>query len=150
MAPKRQTDGSGRHSSNPHFCRCGVGYYTDTDDTVSGCPFRVLSNPSIERSFWQLGWSVIAEVWLLAFMLCVLGEGYPTSDQSDKDAEEGRVELSDLRGNCMADVAANNGTREHVPFEPSDEWKHWGTVCVFVLNNGPGTGLWSLNLRSIW
>eukprot|EP00971_Amphidinium_carterae_P109693 2172722-Amphidinium_carterae.1 len=26
------TDGSGRHSSNPHLRRCGVGYVTDTGD----------------------------------------------------------------------------------------------------------------------
>eukprot|EP00971_Amphidinium_carterae_P244406 4853138-Amphidinium_carterae.1 len=34
--------------------------------------------------------------------------------QSDRDAGEGRVKLSDL----------------YVPFEPSEEWKHWGTVCL--------------------
>eukprot|EP00971_Amphidinium_carterae_P304428 6049981-Amphidinium_carterae.1 len=28
------TDGSGRHSSNPHFRRCGVGYVTDTGDSL--------------------------------------------------------------------------------------------------------------------
>eukprot|EP00971_Amphidinium_carterae_P112885 2235513-Amphidinium_carterae.2 len=28
------TDGSGRHSSNPHFRRCGVGCYTDTGESV--------------------------------------------------------------------------------------------------------------------
>eukprot|EP00971_Amphidinium_carterae_P296345 5886583-Amphidinium_carterae.1 len=28
------TDGSGSHSSNPHFRRCGVGYYTDTGESV--------------------------------------------------------------------------------------------------------------------
>eukprot|EP00971_Amphidinium_carterae_P238850 4741452-Amphidinium_carterae.1 len=28
------TDGSGRHSSNPHFRRRGVGYYTDTGESV--------------------------------------------------------------------------------------------------------------------
>eukprot|EP00971_Amphidinium_carterae_P300281 5966062-Amphidinium_carterae.1 len=28
----RWTDGSGRHSSNPHFRRCGVGYVTDTGE----------------------------------------------------------------------------------------------------------------------
>eukprot|EP00971_Amphidinium_carterae_P000450 9356-Amphidinium_carterae.2 len=26
------TDGSGRHTSNPHFRRCGVGYVTDTGE----------------------------------------------------------------------------------------------------------------------
>eukprot|EP00971_Amphidinium_carterae_P074359 1469365-Amphidinium_carterae.1 len=29
------TDGSGRHSSNLHFCRCGVGYVTDTGEQDS-------------------------------------------------------------------------------------------------------------------
>eukprot|EP00971_Amphidinium_carterae_P331519 6465140-Amphidinium_carterae.2 len=28
------TDGSGRHSSNPHFRRCGVGYVTVTGERV--------------------------------------------------------------------------------------------------------------------
>eukprot|EP00971_Amphidinium_carterae_P306247 6086182-Amphidinium_carterae.3 len=28
------TDGSGRHSSDPHHRRCGVGYYTDTEERV--------------------------------------------------------------------------------------------------------------------
>eukprot|EP00971_Amphidinium_carterae_P338515 6475883-Amphidinium_carterae.1 len=28
------TDGSGRHSSNPHFRRCGVGYVTDAGERV--------------------------------------------------------------------------------------------------------------------
>eukprot|EP00971_Amphidinium_carterae_P293634 5829605-Amphidinium_carterae.1 len=28
------TDGSGRHSSDPHHRRCGVGYYTDTQVSV--------------------------------------------------------------------------------------------------------------------
>eukprot|EP00971_Amphidinium_carterae_P309212 6144617-Amphidinium_carterae.1 len=35
------TDGSGRHSSNPHFIRCGVGYVTDTGErswlALPGC-----------------------------------------------------------------------------------------------------------------
>eukprot|EP00971_Amphidinium_carterae_P051622 1016138-Amphidinium_carterae.1 len=26
------TDGSGKHSNNPHFRRCGVGYVTDTGE----------------------------------------------------------------------------------------------------------------------
>eukprot|EP00971_Amphidinium_carterae_P215904 4285631-Amphidinium_carterae.2 len=36
--------------------------------------------------------------------------------QSERDAEDCRVQLCDLQGNCMADTAANNGTRAHVPF----------------------------------
>eukprot|EP00971_Amphidinium_carterae_P289020 5738788-Amphidinium_carterae.1 len=28
------TDGSGRHSSDPHHRRCGLGYYTDTGERV--------------------------------------------------------------------------------------------------------------------
>eukprot|EP00971_Amphidinium_carterae_P026183 516378-Amphidinium_carterae.4 len=54
--------------------------------------------------------------------------------QSDRDAEEGRVDRSDLHGNCQADVAANRGTREHLPLEPSDDWKQWSTVCQAVRN----------------
>eukprot|EP00971_Amphidinium_carterae_P338115 6475304-Amphidinium_carterae.3 len=37
-------------------------------------------------------------------------------------------------GNRMADVAANNGTREHLPLEPSEEWKHWCKVYQAVHN----------------
>eukprot|EP00971_Amphidinium_carterae_P048451 955052-Amphidinium_carterae.1 len=47
--------------------------------------------------------------------------------QSDIDAEEGRVERTDLQ-----DVAANEVTSEHVPLEPSQKWKQWGTVCQAV------------------
>eukprot|EP00971_Amphidinium_carterae_P048013 945335-Amphidinium_carterae.1 len=40
------TDGSGRHSSNPHFRRCGVGYVTDTGErcwmALPGCRQSVL------------------------------------------------------------------------------------------------------------
>eukprot|EP00971_Amphidinium_carterae_P205631 4080529-Amphidinium_carterae.1 len=39
------TDGSGRHSSNPHFKRCGVGYVTDTGErswlALPGCRLSV-------------------------------------------------------------------------------------------------------------
>eukprot|EP00971_Amphidinium_carterae_P130551 2586388-Amphidinium_carterae.1 len=52
------------------------------------------------------------------------------------DAEEGRMARSDLHGNHQADVAANKGTREHVPLEPSSEWKQWSTVCQVVRNFG--------------
>eukprot|EP00971_Amphidinium_carterae_P274877 5454101-Amphidinium_carterae.1 len=35
------TDGSGRHSSNPHFRKCGVGYVTDIGErfwlALPGC-----------------------------------------------------------------------------------------------------------------
>eukprot|EP00971_Amphidinium_carterae_P178547 3542159-Amphidinium_carterae.1 len=33
-----------------------------------------------------------------------------------------------------ADLAANNGTREQVPLEPSEEWKQWSTLCQAVRN----------------
>eukprot|EP00971_Amphidinium_carterae_P345662 6486743-Amphidinium_carterae.2 len=42
------TDGSGRHSSNPHFRRCGVGYYTDTGESVF-LPLTVLKQ-SVHRA----------------------------------------------------------------------------------------------------
>eukprot|EP00971_Amphidinium_carterae_P116847 2314157-Amphidinium_carterae.1 len=38
------------------------------------------------------------------------------------------VERADLQDNGLADVAANRGTSEHVPFEPSEEWKQWEAV----------------------
>eukprot|EP00971_Amphidinium_carterae_P223403 4432608-Amphidinium_carterae.1 len=34
----------------------------------------------------------------------------------------------------MADVAANKGTSEHVPFAPPEKWKQWSTVCQAVHN----------------
>eukprot|EP00971_Amphidinium_carterae_P080438 1591696-Amphidinium_carterae.2 len=40
--------------------------------------------------------------------------------------------MLDLQGNRMADIAAKNGSCVHVPFEPSEEWKHWGIVCQAV------------------
>eukprot|EP00971_Amphidinium_carterae_P241318 4791564-Amphidinium_carterae.1 len=39
-----------------------------------------------------------------------------------------RVQLFDLQENRMANTAAK-ATRQHVPFEPSQEWEHWGPVC---------------------
>eukprot|EP00971_Amphidinium_carterae_P083406 1650760-Amphidinium_carterae.4 len=47
--------------------------------------------------------------------------------QTEHDADEGRVDRSDLQGNHQADLAANEGTHEHVPLEPSEEWKQWST-----------------------
>eukprot|EP00971_Amphidinium_carterae_P344403 6484794-Amphidinium_carterae.1 len=41
------TDGSGRHSSDPHHRRCGVGYHTDTDERV----FCAL--PGIKQSVYR-------------------------------------------------------------------------------------------------
>eukprot|EP00971_Amphidinium_carterae_P299105 5942096-Amphidinium_carterae.1 len=31
-------------------------------------------------------------------------------------------------------LICNRGTREHEPFEPSEEWKHWSNVCQAVRN----------------
>eukprot|EP00971_Amphidinium_carterae_P342603 6481963-Amphidinium_carterae.2 len=46
-------DGSGRHSSNPHFRRCGVGYYTDAG--VSVCmPLPGLKQFAIGRNSWLM------------------------------------------------------------------------------------------------
>eukprot|EP00971_Amphidinium_carterae_P007893 156170-Amphidinium_carterae.1 len=71
--------------------------------------------------------------------------------QSERDAEYGRVDHSDLQGNRLADMLLPTEVPEnmHVPLEPSEEWKQWGTVCeivgflwarscVFVLSSGPG------------
>eukprot|EP00971_Amphidinium_carterae_P297448 5909358-Amphidinium_carterae.1 len=101
------------------------------------------------RSASPKGLLVIAKVWFPAFTLSKLDARQPKArhrdlesralavlpagvrsvwmkaHQSDKDADEGRVERSDLQGNRMADVAANHGASEHVPFEPSEEWKQW-------------------------
>eukprot|EP00971_Amphidinium_carterae_P073946 1462201-Amphidinium_carterae.1 len=46
------------------------------------------------------------------------------------------VTRSDLQGYGMADAAANKGTSEHVPIEPSEECKKWCTVCQAVHNFG--------------
>eukprot|EP00971_Amphidinium_carterae_P035802 704509-Amphidinium_carterae.1 len=43
------TDGSGKHSSNPRFRRCGVGYVTDT-----GCRSLAVGNRSSELNSWPL------------------------------------------------------------------------------------------------
>eukprot|EP00971_Amphidinium_carterae_P010932 215807-Amphidinium_carterae.2 len=75
----------------------------------------------LERRAVAAFWAGLQIVWMRAH-------------QSDKDAEEGRVQHSDLQGNRTADVAANNGTREHVPCEPSEEWKQWGSVCQAARN----------------
>eukprot|EP00971_Amphidinium_carterae_P074173 1465797-Amphidinium_carterae.1 len=56
------------------------------------------------------------------------------ASRSDRDADEGRLERVDVQGNRMADVVANKGISEHVPLEPSEEWKHWSTVCQVVRN----------------
>eukprot|EP00971_Amphidinium_carterae_P002582 51503-Amphidinium_carterae.2 len=48
--------------------------------------------------------------------------------QSDRDAEEGRVQR-----NRMADTAANNGTHAHVPFESSEECEHVFVEVVLVM-----------------
>eukprot|EP00971_Amphidinium_carterae_P291698 5790862-Amphidinium_carterae.1 len=40
------TDGSGKHSSNPHFRRCGVGYdvTSPTRENDAGWPFQAYDN----------------------------------------------------------------------------------------------------------
>eukprot|EP00971_Amphidinium_carterae_P196224 3893265-Amphidinium_carterae.1 len=106
------TDGSGRHSSKPHFGRCGVVYYTDTGESVR-LSLRSLSSLSIERNFWflserlkhasRLCWLVIAKG--LSAFLAGVQIVWMRAHQSDKDAEEGRVLLSDLQGNRKVDTA---------------------------------------------
>eukprot|EP00971_Amphidinium_carterae_P014484 286164-Amphidinium_carterae.2 len=53
------TDGSGRHSSYPHFRRCGVGHVTDTGERawlpLPGC---WQSNRSLELNYWPWPFSV--------------------------------------------------------------------------------------------
>eukprot|EP00971_Amphidinium_carterae_P170885 3386687-Amphidinium_carterae.1 len=80
--------------------------------------------------------------------------------QTDRDAEEGRVDRSDSHGNHQADVAANRGTREHVPLSLPRSGSSgtlfvrlfvtfgflWVRRGVFVLNSGPGSGFRPLNL----
>eukprot|EP00971_Amphidinium_carterae_P142244 2817747-Amphidinium_carterae.1 len=80
-------------------------------------------------------------------------KAHQSDKDADKDADEGRVERVDLQGNRMADVAVNNGTREHLPLEPSEAWNNgamfvrlcvtsgswWVRNCELVLNSGPGS-----------
>eukprot|EP00971_Amphidinium_carterae_P028195 555248-Amphidinium_carterae.1 len=129
--------GPGRHSSNPHFRRYGVDYYTDTGESV------FLPLPGLKQAVYRAEFLAVvrrlksasrkglAEPWprfRLGF------KSWMKAHQTDRDAEEGRVDGSDLHGNHQADVAANRGTSEHVPFEPSEEWKHWSAVCQAVRN----------------
>eukprot|EP00971_Amphidinium_carterae_P005431 108473-Amphidinium_carterae.1 len=112
------TDGSGRHSSNPHFHRCGVGYYTRTGESV-GLLFMGLKQ-SVYRA--ELVATVRALEECQPFRLrpgCISGWGPSRvkAHQSDKDAAQGRVQLSDLQVHRKTYVAAYNGTREHVPSE---------------------------------
>eukprot|EP00971_Amphidinium_carterae_P345451 6486411-Amphidinium_carterae.1 len=49
-------DASGRHSSNPHFPRCGVGYHTDTGESVWLPPPGLSEGlKSAGRQSWILG-----------------------------------------------------------------------------------------------
>eukprot|EP00971_Amphidinium_carterae_P212255 4212451-Amphidinium_carterae.1 len=48
---------------------------------------------------------------------------------SEKDADKRRVARV-----ALADVAANQGTSEHVPLEPSEKWKQCSIVCQAVRN----------------
>eukprot|EP00971_Amphidinium_carterae_P217638 4320251-Amphidinium_carterae.1 len=52
------TDGSGRHSSDPHHRRCGVGYYTDTQDSRQERVFCAL--PGIRQSVYRAELHAIA------------------------------------------------------------------------------------------
>eukprot|EP00971_Amphidinium_carterae_P210095 4168052-Amphidinium_carterae.1 len=90
--------GSGRHSSNPHFRRCAVGYHTDTGESVW------LPLPGLKQFVYRaeglatlialeecqriqlVDRSVIAKVWSPAFMLCVLAEVSPKVGTWDLDS----------------------------------------------------------------
>eukprot|EP00971_Amphidinium_carterae_P322150 6403450-Amphidinium_carterae.1 len=136
---------------------------------MSGCPFRGL--PCGTSGYYQLKECqprLVSDCkGVVACLLRALRAGrmWIKTHQSDKDAQEDRVQHSDLQGNHMADVAANNGACEYVPFEPSNEWKHWGTICQAVRSFRPllgpklrthpehlptGSGFRPLNLSPIW
>eukprot|EP00971_Amphidinium_carterae_P330466 6463512-Amphidinium_carterae.1 len=103
-------DGSGRHSNNLQFRRCGVGYYTDTGEHGAR---RVQTKEAAQGSGEQ--GPGCASSW------------GPNRVDEGSDADERSV----LQRNGMVDLV---GTREHVRLEPSDEWKQWGTVCQDARN----------------
>eukprot|EP00971_Amphidinium_carterae_P321769 6395903-Amphidinium_carterae.1 len=55
------TDGSGRHSSDPHHRRCGVGYFTDTHERAW------LPLPGIKQSVYR---AELLAVFVRAFGVC--------------------------------------------------------------------------------
>eukprot|EP00971_Amphidinium_carterae_P004179 83219-Amphidinium_carterae.1 len=97
------TDGSGRHSSNPHCRRCGVGYVTDTGErswlALPGCRQSVLRaellasvraleecQPRARRALPQA---------------CQLH--WVNAHQTRQAVDEGRITLEDFQGNLEAD-----------------------------------------------
>eukprot|EP00971_Amphidinium_carterae_P245723 4879687-Amphidinium_carterae.1 len=147
-------NGFGRHSNNPHFRRCGVGYYTDTGESVllpllglkqsvyraeflatvraleeckpkrlvSDCKGVVSCLHALRAARRQpKGRHRDLESRALAALPAEVQIMWMKAHQSDRDAEEGRVERADLQGDRMADAGANRGTSEHVPLEPSEK-----------------------------
>eukprot|EP00971_Amphidinium_carterae_P166462 3299085-Amphidinium_carterae.1 len=106
------TNGSGRHCSNPHFRRvleeCKPKRFVSDCKGVVSCLHALRPGrrqpkgrhrdlESRALAAFPAGYQI---VWMKAH-------------QSDRDADEGRVDRVDLQGNRMADVAANQATRDH-------------------------------------
>eukprot|EP00971_Amphidinium_carterae_P230034 4565594-Amphidinium_carterae.1 len=108
------TDGSGKHSSDPHHRRCGVGYYTNTQERVW------LPLPRIKQS-----------VYRAEFLAVVNRTKIPKGRNRDlekraqlpqADVITGRITADVLYGNGQADVLANQGMTEHGWVEPDATW----------------------------
>eukprot|EP00971_Amphidinium_carterae_P172100 3412156-Amphidinium_carterae.4 len=134
-------DGSGRHSSDPHHRRCGVGYYTDTQEKV----FYPL--PGIKQSVYRAEWHAVARALeecrphevvsdckgvVKAVQALQTGRRQPkggteTSSNECKmpSFQGGAITADDLHGNGQADILANEGTAAHGNLDPEGPWLRW-------------------------
>eukprot|EP00971_Amphidinium_carterae_P253770 5037781-Amphidinium_carterae.4 len=133
--------GPGRHSSDPQHRRCGVGYYTDTQERVW------LPLPGLKQS-----------VYRAEFLVCALScQGFASFANRQTPPERtqpwikahlkqtavdsGRITADDFQGSQQADVLANQGTAQHGRLEPDATWLTWADfaneVCHFWRQVGP-------------
>eukprot|EP00971_Amphidinium_carterae_P008401 165722-Amphidinium_carterae.2 len=97
------TDGSGRHSSNPHFCRCGVGYVTSlTLVNMPGSRCLAGGNPLEWKSATPRELSVIAKA-------------------TRQVVDDVRITIEDFQGNQEAEAVANLGAAAHEAHGPGGQ-----------------------------
>eukprot|EP00971_Amphidinium_carterae_P279935 5557128-Amphidinium_carterae.1 len=139
------TDGSGRHSSNPHFCRCGVSYYTDTGESV------FLPLPALKQSVYRAEFHraeflavvraleeckpkrLVGDCKGVVYCLHALKAGRRHPKGRHRDVES-RALAALPAGQPPGGFGRQQSTCEHVPLELSEEWKQWSTVCQAVRN----------------